>query len=152
MKRLFLDANVVVDGIASRWSLSRAILMLCSRRICQAVLSDYVTNEIETALLKLATEGRMTRKERERMIEDYIFCVERMESEMIQVAANEPEMQKARFIRHLHDVPVLAAALKAKPDWLLSLNRKHFSDNVAQRAGLRISTPRGFLMKTIGTD
>jgi hypothetical protein len=46
-------------------------------------------------------------------------------------------------------VPVLAAAIKAKPDWVPSLNRKHFSDDIAQRTGLRIATPEEFLRQTI---
>src|SRR2546428_10549751 len=108
--------------------------MFCSRRICQAVLSEYVINEVENALLALASGGAMTRKERERMIDHYILCVDLMAPEIIRIGIDEPEMQRARFIRHVHDVPVLAAALKAKPDWLLSLNRKHFSDDIARRA------------------
>lgn len=122
---------------------------VCSRRICQAVLSEYVINEVENALLRLASEGAMTQKELERMIDDYILCIDLMAPEIIRVEINEPEMQRARFIRHLHDVPVLAAALKAKPDWLLSLNRKHFSDDIAQSVGIRIATPTGFLMKML---
>jgi hypothetical protein len=39
---------------------------------------------------------------------------------------------------------VLAAALASQPDWLLSLNRKHFTDQLAGRTGLRIATPLEF--------
>lgn len=32
MERIFLDANVVLDGLVSRWSASRAVLILCAVR------------------------------------------------------------------------------------------------------------------------
>lgn len=63
---------------------------------------------------------------------------------MISVASHEAVWKRARIIHHLHDVPVLAAALKAAPDWVLSLNRKHFSHQVASRTGLQIASPHEF--------
>jgi len=48
------------------------------------------------------------------------------------------------LIRHAADVPVLLSALDCRPDWLLTHNTKHFSEMVAKRTGLRISTPSGF--------
>jgi len=48
------------------------------------------------------------------------------------------------LIRHAADVPVLLSALDCRPDWLLTHNTKHFSELVAKRTGLRISTPSGF--------
>ncbi len=41
------------------------------------------------------------------------------------------------------DAPILAAAMKASIDYLVTHNRKHFLDdpNVAERSGLRIGTP-----------
>ena len=44
---------------------------------------------------------------------------------------------------HLADVPVLVAAMNARTDYLVTLNRRHFVDdpNVAARSGLRIGTP-----------
>jgi hypothetical protein len=48
------------------------------------------------------------------------------------------------LIRHQADVPVLLSAIAAKPDWVLSNNSKHFTQDVAQRTGLRIATPMEF--------
>jgi hypothetical protein len=44
---------------------------------------------------------------------------------------------------HQADVPTLVAAMGAEVDYLVSLNRRHFTDDpaVAVRAGLRIGTP-----------
>ena len=50
----------------------------------------------------------------------------------------------SRIIRHLNDAPVLAAAINAQADWLLSNNTEHFTPAVARRTGLRIATPYQF--------
>ena len=54
-----------------------------------------------------------------------------------QVAAN------LEVISHEADVPILLAAMQVKPDYLVTLNRRHFVDDpaVARRSGLRIGTP-----------
>lgn len=43
------------------------------------------------------------------------------------------------------DAPILAAAVLAKVDCLLSLNTKDFTPNVAEQSGLRIQTPAQFV-------
>ena len=144
MLRLFLDANVVIDGILSRWSASHCILTLCARQIYSLVLSQYVINEIESALLDIAITREFTASEQEIVISEYIRFINITKPEIVYLPPDAPEINQARIIRHVHDVPVLAAAIKAKPDWLLSLNRKHFSDEIAGRLGLQIATPAQF--------
>jgi hypothetical protein len=50
---------------------------------------------------------------------------------------------------HLDDAPILAAAMKAEPDALITLNTHHFIDDprVAQESGLRIETPGMYLTR-----
>jgi hypothetical protein len=47
------------------------------------------------------------------------------------------------MVSHAADVPILMAAMQAKVDFLVTLNRSHFQDDpgVSQRSGLRIGTP-----------
>jgi len=58
--------------------------------------------------------------------------------------SEEEVISSRHLIRHAADVPVLLSAIKAKPDWLLTHNTKHFSTAVARRTGLRIATPALF--------
>jgi predicted nucleic acid-binding protein len=50
---------------------------------------------------------------------------------------------------HANDAPILAAALIAQPDSLITLNTHHFIDDpqVAQKSGLRIETPGTYLTR-----
>ncbi len=49
-------------------------------------------------------------------------------------------MCELHLIRHVADVPVLLFAMASKPDWLLTHNKKHLTQTVAQRTSLRITT------------
>ena len=53
------------------------------------------------------------------------------------------EVGKAATYIHIKDAPVVAAAIRAKADYLVTWDRKHFIDNprVAEQSGLTIVTP-----------
>lgn len=59
----------------------------------------------------------------------------------------DPAPEQAAAARHLishpPDVPILLAAMQARADYLVTLNRKHFLDDpqVAAQSGLRIGAP-----------
>jgi hypothetical protein len=54
MERVFLDANVMLDGLVSRWSASRAVLILCATRALRLVIAEFVITEVDGALLTIA--------------------------------------------------------------------------------------------------
>jgi hypothetical protein len=54
------------------------------------------------------------------------------------------------MIRHRNDIPVIAAAVKAKPDWLLTTNTSHFNATVEKKTGLQIATPTQLLARMGG--
>jgi predicted nucleic acid-binding protein len=50
------------------------------------------------------------------------------------------------LIRHVNEVPILAAAIQAQPDWLLTDDTSHFNREVSRRTSIRIDTPQEFLL------
>ena len=56
------------------------------------------------------------------------------------------------IIRHVNDAPILAAAINAAPDRLVTLNTQHFIDDleVAKKSGLVIQTPGQFMIEIRG--
>jgi hypothetical protein len=57
------------------------------------------------------------------------------------------QIKVAGAIIHPKDAPILAAAMSARIDYLVTHNRKHFLDDpeVPRRSGLTIGTPGDFL-------
>jgi predicted nucleic acid-binding protein len=141
--RVFPDSNVLIEGLFAPWSASRAILILARARVCQLVLSPYVEAEVERALLNRLARDPV---EGSRLIDDYALALTLLAPEpLARITREEMEAHRA-FIRHIHDVPVLVTALKARPDWFVTSNTAHFTAEVAARTGLRIVTPREFLI------
>lgn len=96
-----------------------------SRRVLRDDADTYLLKELDVLLLKLKTER-------------------------IPHATDAEFLRAAKLIDHRNDVPVLAAAIKAKPDWLLTDNIRHFNASVAKSTGITLVTPTQFL-KRAGT-
>src|SRR5262245_66305072 len=79
--RLFLDSNVLTDGILSDWGLDRAELPLCAARICRMVLAEYVREEVENNLL--ARSAAFSPEEADQLIEDYEGLVKQARQEIV---------------------------------------------------------------------
>jgi predicted nucleic acid-binding protein len=144
LQRVFPDSNVLIEGLFAPWSASRAILILARARVFRMVLSPYVQEEVERALL-----NRLASSEAEGscVIDDYALALTLLAPELTARITREEFDQCRPLIHHIHDVPVLATAVQARPDWLVTSNTAHFTQEVAARTGPRIVTPHEFLAK-----
>lgn len=78
------------------------------------------------------------------LLADYFTFIDKARPVIVPLAGTQEITAAARVIRHLNDAPILAAAINARPAWLLSNNTEHFTPMVARRTGLRIATPYQF--------
>jgi predicted nucleic acid-binding protein len=142
--RVFVDSNVLIEGLFAPWSSARAILILARASAFRLVLSPYVEVEVERALLaRLATND----EEGSRLIDDYALALRLLAPERTQRITQQEFDSHRSFIHHQNDVPVLVTAIKSNPDWLVTSNIEHFNEEVALKTGLRIATPRQFLAR-----
>lgn len=142
MQTLFLDSNILLEGLRSRWGLSKAVLSLGAARIHQLVLAQHVITEVEGALMEVL-QGEPV-NEIDELLDDYFTFIKKARPVIVPLATTQEIAAAARIIHHLSDAPVLAAAINAQPDWVLSNNTEHFTPAVARRTGLRIATPYQF--------
>lgn len=147
--RLFLDSNVLIGGIVSPWGLDKAVLSLCASRICRLVLAEVVRDEVEEPIR--LRSGALSPSEAEQVIADYRKLIALCSPELVPYPDVEQVRSNRHLIRHLADVPVLLSAMASAPDWLLTHNPKHFTQDVARRAGLRIATPTAFFRALSGS-
>jgi len=131
-----------MGGLVASWGLDKAVLSLCSARICRLVLAEAVRVEVERNLALHA--GRLALKDAEQPIKAYQRFIQLSDPELIPFPALEDVRSNRHLIRHLPDIPVLLSAMAARPDWLLTNNTEHFTPSVAQRTGLRVATPAEF--------
>lgn len=133
--RVFLDSCVLIEGLACPWSNSHGLLIL-ARSFSTIVLAEIVQEETERALQRKRQTGH-----RGDLVADYRGLMQRSVVERV------PYVSPQQFERHQTDIPVLAAAVQAKPDWLLTDNTSdgHFDATASQRTGIRFATPKEFL-------
>jgi predicted nucleic acid-binding protein len=136
--RLFLDANILVAGAISPTGGSGYILLLDEMGNIEVLVCDQVLTEARRALERKAPRAL---PEFERII--------RAVKPQVCPAPTIYEIAHCREVIHPDDAPVLAAAIKAKPDSLITLNTRHFIDDprAAQMAELRIETPGTYLAR-----
>lgn len=140
--KLLLDSNVITDGLVSRFGQSKAILTLCAAKTCRLVLPEINRIEVERNLLKLA--DRLGDEATEQILADYEGFLRLARPVRVPLADGERVKANRMLIRHLADVPVVLAAIDSEPDWLITRNRDHFTDEVAKRIGIRIASPEEF--------
>lgn len=133
--RVFVDSNVLIEGLFAPWSASRAILILARAGVLRLVLSP--CSSVSLAI----------RRRGSRLIDDYALALKLVAPERTKRITREEFESHRALIRHINDVPVLVTAIKAQPDWLVTANTEHFNADVAARTGLQIATPREFLAR-----
>ena len=138
--RLFLDASVIIAGIASLTGASGIILSLCEAGQVQAVVSEAVLDECQRNLQRKLPE----------MMPRFQRVMEALKLEVVPYPSLE-RVRRCEVIIHRKDAHILAAAIEARPDYLITLDVTHFlkDPSVGQKSGLRIVSPGDFLNEVI---
>lgn len=134
MRRIFVDANVLMAGADSRSGASNAILQLAEVGLFHLVVSRQVLDEAE----------RNVRKKLPRALANFAAVLAQLPLEIIPDPDDDACLRWAAIIER-KDTPILAAALLAGVDRLVTLNTKDFTPAVAQATGLVIQTPGDFM-------
>jgi predicted nucleic acid-binding protein len=147
--RPFLDSNIFVDAFKSKFGLSKAIISLAWTNLVRLVVGEVTLEEVQDELLRYAE--KLSANEANELLEDWTEFMKRASPEVIPQASKDDIARNRHLIRHLSDVPVLLAAITAQPDWLLTRNRNHFTDEVAEACGIRIADPEEWFAHLIST-
>lgn len=141
MTRIFLDANVYFAGFFSRSGASRLILDLAGRGKIRLVASRLVLREADRNL-RLKSDPKLV-KAFHRFLNEA----------MIQIVPTplDSELTVYEALTHPKDVPILAAALRAQVDFLITLDRTHLLTPrvLSHREKTKIVTPAEFIREQI---
>ena len=130
---LFLDSSALVAGIISAVGAARALLLLAEADQITLLISEQVVAETERAIARKTPMA----------LKDLRQAILASQAQIVRDPAPDEVLANLDLISHAADVAILIAAMQAKVDYLVTLNKKHFLDDpsVAQRSGLRIGTP-----------
>jgi predicted nucleic acid-binding protein len=134
MRRIFADSSVLIAGCGSRTGASRAVLTMAEIGLFKLVASQQVLDESE----------RNLRKKLPAALPIFTQLLADINPEFQPDPSLEESLRWADIIE-AKDTPILAAAVLANVDRLLSLNTKDFTAEVAVQSGLMIQTPAQFV-------
>ena len=134
MRRIFADSSVLIAGCGSRTGASRAVLTMAEIGLFKLVISDQVLEECD----------RNLRKKIPAALPIFTELLATINPEIQPDPSLEASSRWAGIIED-KDTPILAAAVLANVDRLLSLNTKDFTAEVASQSGLSIQTPAEFV-------
>ena len=137
--KLFLDASVLVASAKSLSGGSALVLQVCQGQKFQAVSTRKVLLEAQRNIKNKFSDDELVR----------FYCeIAGLNLEIIEPATTEEIAQYFQVIAS-KDAHVLAAAIKGKASFLITLDRKHFMTSVLVKSELPISilTPGEFLQR-----
>jgi len=131
---VFVDANILIAGSASRTGASRAVLGLAEIGLIQLVVTRQILDETE-------------RNVRLKLPQALPILVELLAHLNLQILDDPQQAEFGRWLSVIEekDAPILATAVHFSPDYFLSLNTKDFTPVVAEATGLTIQTPSEFI-------
>jgi predicted nucleic acid-binding protein len=135
MTRIFVDSSVLIAASLSATGASREIVRQAIRGRVTLVISNLVLEETEKNLARKAPEALPAFR---RFLETVPFEI---------VRPTRQEVLDAAQYTAIKDAPIVAAAQKARVDYLVSLDRRHLVGvvEVARGSGLRIVLPQNLL-------
>lgn len=130
MQRIFFDANILIAGAISRSGASHALLALAEAGMFKMVVSRLVLDEVERNLRLKAPETLPT----------LVQLLGHIEPDIV---GDPQHSQFARWLPYIEakDAPILEAARSANVNFLVTLNSRDFTPDVAAVSGVTILAP-----------
>lgn len=130
--RIFMDASVFFAALYSPQGAARELLRLGLTGKVRLVISENVLDEVARNILKKAPHVEPL----------YRLLLAILDLEIVEAPQQELVIQVTAYVAP-KDAHVVAAAIEARPDYLVTYDRRHLVDRpeVAQRSGLKIVTP-----------
>ena len=134
---VFLDTSALIAGIISPTGAAHEVLRLCEAKVLTSVISRQVLVEADRNLSEKLPA----------LIPDYRDLLRHLSPLIVEDPSEQAVEEAATVINH-KDAPILAAALEANVDYLVTWNTRHFQKKaVKEYARFRIVTPGELLQE-----
>ena len=132
MLRVFVDTSVLFAAVYSATGYARELVLLAAAGRIQLIVSEDVVREIERNLARKAPAALPALHDLFEAIDPLVIAV-----------PSTAQIREAERYTEAKDAPIIAAALIAAPDYVVTYDQKHLllRPGVAQESGLQIVTP-----------
>lgn len=135
--KVFLDTSALFAGIWSETGGGRAILKLGEAEVIQIICSSQVLSELEGAFREKAPQA----------LSRLALLISAANVETAEAPPESLRREVLRWIPYRPDAEVAAAAIFARSDYFVTLDKQHFLSNKKLRVSVKyqIGTPGDFL-------
>ena len=155
MPFLFADSNVLIEAFLIPQSAAYVVLEMVARGVFNLATPNLCIEDTEDVIMEKLEKNPAE-------LDQVIRSWETLKTDTRLVILPDPNAELVKSIydqyigvmRHKADIPVLAAALsmEPRPQVILSGNREHFNDAVANRCGIHICSCTEFIEFISQTD
>ena len=143
---IFADSNVFIETLFVEESPAATVMWLVALGLFKLVTCATIITDVENAIINKVTESPSSLDD---IMQRWAVILEQTNLEIHpDRPSDEVRAVYKTYIavmRHKNDIPVLAAAINCKPQYILSSNYEHFNNRVAERCGISIFTCAEFL-------
>jgi predicted nucleic acid-binding protein len=133
--KVFLDSSSLIAGIASSKGAAREILRLAEIGLVELVVSRQVVVEADRNITAKLPE----------CLDDFRNYLETLAPVLV-ADPSQREIQRSSSLIPPHDAPILAAAIAAQADYLVTWDQKHFMTSGPRALGRpKVMNPGEFL-------
>lgn len=133
--KVFLDTSALIAGIASVKGAARAVLQLAETGLIKIIVSRQVIVEADRNIEDKLPE----------MLGEYRKFIELLAPSLVDDPSHG-EIKRFLTVINPDDAPILAAAVNADADFLITWDKKHFiGKNIHVHPDMKIVTPGEFL-------
>ena len=132
--KVFVDSDVVISSLIS--STGAAFLLLNQTDDIELYISNISMSELEKVMERLSLDRQTLKK------------LAKKRFTILQLGKTVGEMKKqfSDYVLDIDDAHIVAGAVRAKVQFLISYNTKHFkSDKLREDFNIILSTPANFL-------
>ena len=131
--KVFLDISVIMAGLASKSGGSHKVLLLAEL----GIIIPYTSEKVVTEVI------RNVEKKLPGCLDLFYRFFRELPFQL--TGYTDKNLELAKRLINDKDAPILAAAITAKVDWLLSLDKHFLYENLAEEVNFKIGTPGNFL-------
>lgn len=133
--KVFLDSNVLIAGLASTRGASATVLRLIESKVVEAYISNQIVMESERNIKKKLPE----------FLPFFYYTLSYLPLTVLLDSKNINKRLSKHFPKE-SDQLIFETVQKLKSEYFLTLNRKHFhQDMIKKIANFKIKTPAQFL-------
>jgi predicted nucleic acid-binding protein len=136
VRRIFLDSSVLIAACGSMNGASHTVIVMAEIGLFKVLISKQVLEECERNISKKMIAALPIFRQ--------ILMIINLE---ITPDPLPQDIDKYKLIIEPKDAPILASAIAANADRILSLNTKDFNETVSSQCGLMIQTPSQFIQE-----